>query len=81
MSIIDPLDEPRWGVLEIGATVGIKGDPKTVKAKTGYLLRKRLLDASKVGRWWVSTPRRLLRPITGEASLSNQITEIESTAA
>lgn len=56
---IDPLDRPVWGFIGIGRV--INASPK----KTEHLLRAGVIDADKLGRLWVSTPRRLLRQFAG----------------
>jgi hypothetical protein len=53
-------DTPRWGAEAIGAEAGCFTDDGTVDVRKTYLLlEKRLIDASKVGRVWVSTRRRI----------------------
>jgi hypothetical protein len=56
---IDDLDKPIWGAKAIAEIVH---KPLT---QVNYLLIKGLLDADKVGRQWVSTPRRLLSQFAG----------------
>jgi hypothetical protein len=51
------LDTPVWGAAAIGRVIGRS------ERQAYHLLERRLLDASKVGALWVSTPRRLLRGI------------------
>jgi hypothetical protein len=53
---INPLDRPLWGTSAISAVIG-----KT-PTQTQYLLKNGRLDATKVGRTWTSTARRLLGP-------------------
>ena len=59
---IDDLDKPIWGAAAFAQII-----EKNV-TQTNYLLSKRLLDADKVGRQWVSTPRRLLAQFAGRVS-------------
>lgn len=59
---IDPLDKPIWGAKKIGQIVN-RDEPETF-----YLLGRGLLDADKKGKFWTSTPRRLLRGFQGDHS-------------
>jgi len=62
------LDRPIWGAKAIGQEAGcIKDDGEADERKTFYLLEMKLLDADKVGRQWVSTPRRIRRSLFGDA--------------
>jgi hypothetical protein len=62
------LDKPRWGAQAIGEMANVVDDDGTVDLRrTYYLLEHRLLPATKVGRQWVSTPRRIRRLFDGEA--------------
>jgi hypothetical protein len=65
------LDQPRWGADQIGRDLGLitvgpedKDYDKQLR-RTFYMLEKGYANASKVGRAWVSTPRRLRRLFTG----------------
>ena len=61
MSVLNPsdnLDTPVWGAAAIGRVIGRS------ERQAYHLLERTLLDASKVGSLWVSTPRRLLRGIS-----------------
>lgn len=51
----DPLDRPVYGAANIGRVVGLSRTRAYLALEKGYL------DASKFGRLWVSTPRRLQR--------------------
>jgi hypothetical protein len=53
----DCLDKPIWGAQNFAPVIG-----RSVQ-KTYYLLDRGLLDATKVGRLHVSTPRRLLNSL------------------
>lgn len=62
-------DRPIWGAEAIGLEAGVVDDDGNVDIrKTYYLLEKRWLPADKVGRAWVSTPRRIRRVFAGEAA-------------
>ena len=61
---IDDLDKPIWGVKAIAQII----DKPTTQAN--YLLAKGLIDADKVGRAWVSTPRRLLSQFAGRHDMA-----------
>jgi hypothetical protein len=54
------LDLPVWGAVAIAEVLNTK--PR----KAFYLLENKLVDATKCGSQWVSTRRRLLRPILGD---------------
>jgi hypothetical protein len=59
MSIIDD-DTPLWGAEAIGAVAGCFTEGNKVDLRKIYLLlEKGLIDASKVGRVWVSSRRRI----------------------
>ena len=53
------LDAPIWGAAGIAAEIGKS------RTQTFWLLSKGLLDASKIGRQWTSTRRRLLNQFAG----------------
>jgi hypothetical protein len=55
--ILDQLDRPIWGAHAIGRVIGRS------ETEASYLLQKGLLPASKVGKYWVTTARRLMTPI------------------
>jgi hypothetical protein len=50
---VDPLDEPIWGARAIGEVIGRS------EKSTYWLLDKGVLPATRVGKAWVSTRRRL----------------------
>lgn len=50
-------DTPIWGVKQIAALVN--RDERSVY----YLLQKGLIDATKMGVLWVTTPRRIRRSL------------------
>jgi hypothetical protein len=63
----DPADVPVWGARAIALAVGLvdsRGRPRTRACY--HLLEKKLLPADKVGRTFVSTPRRLRAVANGE---------------
>lgn len=62
MNSNDPqnLDTPIWGARAIGAVLNL------TERQAWHQLEKRKLDAKKVGKTWVSTPRRLLASIFGD---------------
>jgi hypothetical protein len=62
---IDPLDMPIEGA---EAFTRVYGWPPEREKRVRYLLERGLIDADKVGRIWISTPRRLLRQFAGRAS-------------
>jgi hypothetical protein len=51
----DWLDQPLHGAKAIGECRYVQRNEE----QTAYLLRKGLLDATKRGRLWITTPRRL----------------------
>jgi hypothetical protein len=53
----DDLDKPIWGAKAIGEEIG-RNEQQAFR-----LLESRLLDATKVGRLWTSTRRRLNRSL------------------
>jgi hypothetical protein len=53
------LDRPVWGAKAIGEVVSRS------ERQASYLLEKGLLPATKVGKLWTSTPRRLLGLVNG----------------
>jgi hypothetical protein len=57
----DP-DRPLWGAAAIGAEINRS------ERQAHYLLERGLLDASKIGKFWVSTPRRLRDRLLGEVA-------------
>jgi hypothetical protein len=59
----DDLDKPVWGARNIGAEIN-----KPTGA-TFHLLEAGLIDADKVGKQWVSTPRRLRKQFSGGSRL------------
>jgi hypothetical protein len=60
-SVGDDLDKPLWGAAAIGAEID-----KTT-SQTFHLLEAGHLPATKVGRQWVSTKRRLRQCFAGTA--------------
>lgn len=63
------LDRPIWGAAAIAREAGlVDDDGKIDLRKTFYLLEKGLLPASKIGRRWTSTPRRLRRVFAGDGA-------------
>jgi len=66
---LDYLDVPLWGARAIALAAGIvdaRGKPRIRAAY--HLLEKKLLPADKVGKTYVSTPRRLRSIANGEAA-------------
>jgi hypothetical protein len=59
---IDDLDTPVWGAAAIAEII------RKTETQTNYLLIKRRIDATKVGRLWVTTRRRLRNQFGGAAS-------------
>jgi hypothetical protein len=57
----DDWDSPLWGAPAMAPVI------KKSVAKTHYLLGEGLLDATKIGRQYVSTKRRLLAPFLGRS--------------
>jgi hypothetical protein len=53
----DDFDAPIWGAAAIAAVLGVP------LHRANYLLAQQRLDATKVGRSWVSSRRRLLRSV------------------
>lgn len=56
------LDRPIWGAKAIGENIN------RTERQTFYLLESGLLDATKVGSTWQSTPRKLRRSLGEEAA-------------
>ena len=50
----DDLDRPVWGAREFAPIL------RRTERQVHYLLERGLLDASKTGKFWTSTKRRLL---------------------
>jgi hypothetical protein len=62
------LDRPLYGAEEIGREAGIVDENGNVDLdKVYYYLANGYLSASKFGRQWLSTPRRIRSARTGEA--------------
>jgi hypothetical protein len=62
-SFDDDLDRPVYGVREIARVLNLiddRGEPDERRAY--YALEQGYADASKLGRVWTSTKRRLLAP-------------------
>lgn len=57
----DDRDRPVWGVKRIAKIID------RTERQTFHMLQSGKLSASKIGDRWVSTPRRLLAPIRGDA--------------
>ena len=67
---IDDLDRPVWGAMKIGRIAGIVDENGNVdRQQVYYAVHKGYLDASKAGRQLVTTPRRILRSLAGEAQM------------
>jgi hypothetical protein len=62
MTEITDLDRPIYGAEAIGREIGLS------KTRTFYALEKKLLPASKLGKIWFTTPRRLRAFLNGEAA-------------
>jgi hypothetical protein len=65
----DLLDLPCWGARDIAVAANLvdkRGKPRVRAAY--HLLEKGLLPADKVGRTYVSTPRRLRSIANGQAT-------------
>lgn len=61
------LDRPIWGARAIVIEAGLfdeRGEPDVVRAF--YLLEKKLIPANKIGRAYVTTPRRVRSVASGE---------------
>jgi hypothetical protein len=66
---IGDLDLPLWGAEAIGREANVlDGDGNVDLRKTFYLLENKLLPATKVGKKWTSTKRRIRRVFAGEAA-------------
>jgi hypothetical protein len=57
----DP-DRPLWGAAAIGAEIN------RTERQAHYMLERGLLPAEKIGKSWVSTPRRLRDRLLGEVA-------------
>jgi hypothetical protein len=53
------LDQPIWGARRFAEVLKLPGGTP----QANYLLMNGRIDASKCGKLWVSTPRRLLRSV------------------
>lgn len=53
------LDTPVWGAKSIGAQIGRN------ERQAFHLLERGLIPAEKIGKIWVTTPRRLRNHIAG----------------
>jgi hypothetical protein len=58
------LDEPVYGAATIGAVIN------QTERQAFHMLESGHLDATQLGRKWVSTPRRLLRRIVGDEGIA-----------
>ena len=65
----DNLDDPLNGAEEIGRYAGFVDQKGKVKLrKTYHALEKGYFDASKFGRQWISTRRRIRRAFAGNTA-------------
>jgi hypothetical protein len=63
------LDAPLWGAEQIGRAANLLNEDGSVNFRaTFYALEQGNLPASKVGKKWVSTLRRLRSVFAGEAA-------------
>jgi len=63
----DNPDRVLWGAKAIGREANvIDADGNVNERRAYYLLEAGLLPASKTGRSWTSTPRRIRRHFSGE---------------
>jgi len=63
------LDSPRWGAEAIGRAAGLVNEDGSVNLRAVYYaLEQGNLPATKVGKKWVSTLRRLRSVFAGEAA-------------
>jgi hypothetical protein len=63
----DDLDRPLWGAAAIGLEANVVDEDGDVDIrKVFYLLENGLLPATKVGKKWTSTKRRIRRLFAGE---------------
>jgi hypothetical protein len=62
MSDLPDLDRPLYGVEAIGRAVGLS------KSRTYYCLEKGYIPASKIGKLWFTTPRRIRVFLDGDAA-------------
>jgi hypothetical protein len=63
------LDMPRWGAEAIGRDAGLVNDDGTVNLRAVYYaLEQGHLPATKVGKRWVSTRRRIYSVFAGETA-------------
>jgi hypothetical protein len=68
-SINDDLDRNVWGAIDIAVAANLVDERGKPRVRTAYhLLSKGLLPATKVGKTWVSTPRRLRSIANGQAT-------------
>jgi hypothetical protein len=59
----DYLDKPVYGALAIANVLNLPGETDEERKRKAYhVLESKHADATKIGRVWVSTPRRLLAP-------------------
>jgi hypothetical protein len=62
------LDAPMWGAEAIGREANVVDEDGNVNLRKVYhLLENELLPATKVGKIWTSTKRRIRRVFAGEA--------------
>jgi hypothetical protein len=65
----DDLDLPLWGAEAIGRVANVVDEDGTVNRRKVYnLLENQLLPATKVGKIWTSTKRRIRGVFAGEAT-------------
>lgn len=63
------LDSAVWGGVDIAKLANLfKDDGTPDDRKAYYLLERGLLDGTKLGRLWVSTPRRIRKAFAGDTA-------------
>jgi hypothetical protein len=63
------LDQPLYGAESIGRAAHLFDDAGNVDVKRAYyVLERGYIDASKIGRQWVTTMRRIRRAFVGGQS-------------
>ena len=66
---VEDLDRVLWGAANIAAEANLfTEDGRPDERKAFYLLERGHLPATKVGRQWVTTPRRLRQLFAGESA-------------